>query len=466
MAADAAGDLELKVLSSTTGELLAAFAADASSTVAQAARRVAEASSASSWMDFRLLRGADVLRSGSTLHEALGGARGVVELTAIALPVARVEVPCTVMDACMLPTSGDVVLACQGSLRPQQPAPPVLGDDHGESSSIWLWRLSAASGWSLSAAVLLARRYGCVLEDMKPSWDLEEDQVDLWTLEQIEAGERDGVIPFPAKLKEHQMVHLHAHSEDYAIFSWNQSDYFGGRGCIDRLDLASGQVVTVARVFDVWDVTTDRDGRIFCTTCYDGTDILQIQGGTVLEPGHPEEMVCPGHHRILANTTGLGFDLCFDRALGGLVASCSRFCQPFCFFAVCPPDSSCLAAARQQPGAKVLASFRAEEDDRTPGDRASPWVCVRLPPPAGAMEGRDLHSERLQLVAHDGRVTHVGTLDPMAGRQDVHSVQLVAGAGGGAGSGAQPEVTESDRPVEALAAAPGRPLVLITRADG
>lgn len=458
MATDGKGDVALKVLSSTTGDLLAAFSTDASSTVRQAARRVAEASSVSSWMDFQLIRGRDVLRNSSTLHEALGGERGAVELTALALPVARIEVPYKVMDVCVLPKSGDLILASQGSLLLSQPAPPVVGDDHGESSSIWLWRLSAASGWSLSAAVLLARLFGCVPGALKPSWDCPEDQADLWTAEQIEVGESTGVIPFPAKLKKQQGLRLHAHSEDHAIYSWNQSDYIGGMGFIDRIDLASGQVVSISKVCDVWDLTTDpQDGRIFCTTCYDGTDIMQIEGATVLVPERPDEMYTASH-KILANAPGIGFDLCFDSALGGLVASCSRFEKPFCFFAVCRPGSDGLAAASSQPGAQVTEALRSPEEDRTPGNRSSPWSCVKLPSHDGAMAERDLHSEELHLAAHGGCVTYLGPLS-----KAVHGACLV-NLGVSAALEKYLEVTESEEPIDAFAITPDQKLLLVSSA--
>ena len=57
------------------------------------------------------------------------------------------------------------------------------------------------------------------------------------------------------------------HSARFALVAWNKDGYLGGGGQVDRLDVETGELVTLARVWDVWGVTTCPAGRIFCTTC-------------------------------------------------------------------------------------------------------------------------------------------------------------------------------------------------------
>lgn len=374
----ACGQVELTI-TGMAGEVLANFTAAGTSTVAEVACRLAELAPGPSSLLYRLIKGTDVLADESTIQDAVGV--GKVVLRACALPVLSLPLP-GVSGVATLPGSGDYILAATGDLGTGYTG-GAQGTDEGADCPLWLWRLRSETGWAPEEAVLLTRRRCCTHEELQKVWvgcrDILQKQGRIEQPYEKDELADETAIPYPRKLRERFRAYLHAHDDRYVLVAWNQSDYIGGCGYVDRLDLETLEIVRMARIHDLWGVTTDpRDGTIFGVTCYDGTDVMQIAGCTVYAPDpDPVATIMAGAHRILAQPINppMEYGMAFVPALGGLVVFGRT---DGVLLLICPPDSPGLRQAQGLEGAEITESLRPPADDRTPGDRSSPWVCVRL----------------------------------------------------------------------------------------
>lgn len=222
--------------------------------------------------------------------------------------------------------------------------------------------------------MLLARLLDCNYTDMRECWNHARNSGDCdpWTTIEVEAGDEHG-IPYPSKLQGSSRASVCGHNDQFVVMGWNANQYFSVGGHIDRLDVESGEIMPLASVPDIWGVATDpRDGRIFCVTCYDGIDLLLMQGSSVLEPNRGSGV----QPLILAQAGGyLGWGVAFDVALGAVV---SRSHRNGCFYVISPQENEMLSQLCSLEGAVVVDALRPPADDCTPGDRSQPWVCLQI----------------------------------------------------------------------------------------
>mmetsp|Transcript_22336 Transcript_22336/g.56905 ORF Transcript_22336/g.56905 Transcript_22336/m.56905 type:complete len:490 (-) Transcript_22336:134-1603(-) len=415
------GELFLRV-TTFSGTELAAFTAIAESTIFQATRRVAELAAGHPGQVYELIMGSEVLDGTQCLAEALGQTKGTVELQAVAQPaVILLGIP-GVLAGTQLPTSGDVIIATAGHLG--IPA-PVQAKGHEDSApEIWLWRLTKSSSWRVQDAELLSRVSSVSPAELKKTWDFEktafekaraQKQAELgvggrgvgkedlkgfdyetYSYEELQADQDDGCNKFPERAKA-RAPFLHTHDDRAVLLAWNRSDWFGGIGLIKRLDPSTGDLVDVARISDLWAVTTDpSDGSLFCTTCYDGFCVQKLAGAIIWDAMPPDGRQT---WQILAQPlTRCHYGLAFDRTFGALVLP-HREAETFAV--LCPQGSDAFLRIAALEGVTVVEALRPPEDDRTPGDRSSPWQLAVVRAPGGA--AGQLHTGSIQ--ADGGYVT-------------------------------------------------------------
>ncbi|CAK9088899.1 unnamed protein product [Durusdinium trenchii] len=220
------------------------------------------------------------------------------------------KIPCNldVLAAAFIPNSDDLLMVTKGNITAVKDEEiPALGDND-PTGILWFWRLFRAEQWSFLSASLVARRSPCLSNNaLMELWAEEKDKEEFesyspWTKEEVEEQKRTGIIKWGKKFVDQAGLYLRIHDESHAVFTWNQSDILGGCGNVDRLDLATGEVTNRGRIWDAWDVTTDSSGRIFYTSCYDGTDVHLLKDTTLLQPS--SEKPTP---TFIVSQTALGF---------------------------------------------------------------------------------------------------------------------------------------------------------------
>eukprot|EP00913_Durusdinium_trenchii_P033321 g31195.t1 len=294
--------LPSKITSSGSGEVLALLELDRAILVEQVLKDLARSTEAP-FRAYTLLHNDRPLLPTECLRDIFEGDEAT--LTAVALPMLRSS------DKCEIPALGD----------------------NDPTGILWFWRLFRAEQWSFLSASLVARRSPCLSNNaLMELWAEEKDKEEFesyspWTKE--EEQKRTGIIKWGKKFVDQAGLYLRIHDESHAVFTWNQSDILGGCGNVDRLDLATGEVTNLGRIWDAWDVTTDSSGRIFYTSCYDGTDVHLLKDTTLLQPSSEK----PTPTFIVSQTVGLGFNLCFDATLKVLVTSS----RDGAFFVISPP---------------------------------------------------------------------------------------------------------------------------------
>lgn len=363
--------LSLSILSSGSGDVLAALSVEASLQVEQVQKQLAEATT-DYWRAYQLLHGARALQPSERLADIFGEALEGT-LVAVKQPLLRISCPCEVLSAGFLPESQDLLLVTKGNITSfKDDEVKVLGDDV-DSPVFWFWRLRSSDAWSLEKATLLARTWPLASNKLlQQVWEEEKDaeieNYSPWSKEEVEEQKRSGIIKLSAKITDSAAIFMRVHDESYAVFSWNQSDYFGGCGFLERLELETGKVSRLGGLWDAWDIATDPSGQCFYTSCYDGTDVHRI-AATVTEPSTERNT------QILSQAVGLKFHLCYDASLKVLVASGG---EGGCFLLAPPGQGS---GVMKMKGAEVAQSIRPDNDDHTPGDKTSPWETVKMPLP-------------------------------------------------------------------------------------
>eukprot|EP00435_Cladocopium_sp_Y103_P031216 s1274_g7.t2 len=356
--------LSLSILSSGSGDVLAVLSVEASLQVEQVQKQLAEATK-DYWRAYQLLHGARALQPSEHLVDIFG--EGTLEATLVAVkqPLLRISCPCEVQSAGFLPESRDLLLVTKGNITGlKDDEVKVLGDDVN-CPVFWFWRLRSSDAWSLEKATLLARTWP--LTDNKilqQVWEEEKDaEIEAyspWSKEEVEEQKRSGIIKLSAKITDCAHVFMRVHDESYAVFSWNQSDYFGGCGILDRLELETGKVSRLGGLYDAWDITTDPlSGQCFYTSCYDGTDVHRL-AATVTEPSTARNT------QILSQTVGLRFNLCYDASLKVLAATGRPFPpdDSACCFWLAPPGQG--SGVMKMKGAEMAESIRPDGDETWP----------------------------------------------------------------------------------------------------
>lgn len=304
-----------------------------------------------------------------------------MQLSVLKLPRLCIRCPCQVLSAAVLPCQ-DLLLVCAGSITSTKDDHlPVVGKDEGKRSPIWIWRAKAAEGWSLDSATLLARTWPVLnMAELQALFESAEDRADILTDAEIEEYERTRTADFwPSKWKAWLHTSVAVYSDEFAALAWNQSDYLGGCGVIQRLNLQTGEILRWGSFYDLWDIVAEpKTGKLILSTCYDGTDLVALGDECDLTNAAPQADMRP-NACIKSQTVGLGYSLTHDSALGVLVASG----QDAHFFVVGPADAPGLQFAKTAPGAAVVDSMRPPRDDHTPGDRTQPWESVKIPSPDG-----------------------------------------------------------------------------------
>ncbi|CAK9088901.1 unnamed protein product [Durusdinium trenchii] len=281
------------------------------------------------------------------------------------------KIPCNldVLAAAFIPNSDDLLMVTKGNITAVKDEEiPALGDND-PTGILWFWRLFRAEQWSFLSASLVARRSPCLSNNaLMELWAEEKDKEEFesyspWTKEEVEEQKRTGIIKWGKKFVDQAGLYLRIHDESHAVTN---------RG----------------RIWDAWDVTTDSSGRIFYTSCYDGTDVHLLKDTTLLQPSSEK----PTPTFIVSQTVGLGFNLCFDATLKVLVTSS----RDGAFFVISPPGEGRLDVGEGLP------SIRPPGDDHTPGDKTAPWDTVKILEPDGrkASTGHGFY-------AHGGRITFV-----------------------------------------------------------
>ena len=385
--------LKLTILSSGSGDLLASLVLERAQLVEEALEELTKRGSP--FRAYTLLHGDRALLPRERLGEIFGEVEEVT-LTAVALPMLRIPCSFDVIAASFIPKTEDLLLVTKGNILDlKDEEVPVLGDDV-PNAIFWFWRLFQAEQWSFASASLLARRSICVAENaLVELWEREKDsRYCPWTKEEVEEQKRSGIVKWGKNMRDSAHLYLRVHDESHAVFTWNQSDFLGGCGIMDRLDLATGQVTPLGKIWDAWDVATDPEtGRLFYTSCYDGTDVHLLKDVSVSSPrppsaAHPTQ---PTETFILSQTVGLGYSLCYDSSLKALVSSSSAKD----FFIISPPGA-------HFEGEQLPSIRAALQNDYTPGDKSAPWDTVRI---SGA-ESR-VASKKCGFHANEGCVTYV-----------------------------------------------------------
>ncbi|CAK9094838.1 unnamed protein product [Durusdinium trenchii] len=359
--------MRLKITSSGSGEVLALLELDRAILVEQVLKDLARSTEAP-FRAYTLLHNDRPLLPTECLRDIFEGDEAT--LTAVALPMLKIPCNLDVLAAAFIPNSDDLLMVTKGNITAVKDEEiPALGDND-PTGILWFWRLFRAEQWSFLSASLVARRSPCLSNNaLMELWAEEKDKEEFesyspWTKEEVEEQKRTGIIKWGKKFVDQAGLYLRIHDESHAVFTWNQSDILGGCGNVDRLDLATGEVTNLGRIWDAWDVTTDSSGRIFYTSCYDGTDVHLLKDTTLLQPSSEK----PTPTFIVSQTVGLGFNLCFDATLKVLVTSS----RDGAFFVISPPGEGRLDVGEGLP------SIRPPGDDHTPGDKTAPWDTVKI----------------------------------------------------------------------------------------
>eukprot|EP00439_Symbiodinium_sp_Y106_P063385 s2891_g9.t2 len=371
--------LTLKIFSSSTGDLITDASLSAASTLQELGPQVSAAMGVSPWTELRFLHGSRVLEKTEVLGSLEPGA-AEVQLSVLKLPRLCFRLPCNVLSAAALPCH-DLLLVCTGSITSTKDDHlTVVGKDEGLRSPIWIWRAKAAEGWSLDSATLLARTWPVTSMATLQALFESADRSDILTDSEIEEYRRTGTANFwPSKWKDMLHMSIAVYSDKFAALAWNQTDYLGGCGVIQRLNLQTGEILRWGAFYDLWDIVAEPNtGKLFLSTCYDGQDIVALGDECDLTNAEAQADMRP-KGCIKSQAVGIGCSLTHDSALGVLVASG----QDASFFVVGPADTPGLQFAKTAPGAAVVDSIRPPGDDHMPGDKTQPWESVSIPSPDG-----------------------------------------------------------------------------------
>lgn len=436
--------MEVRVVA-LSGKELATFSVEASCTVAEVARKTAAAAGPWPGSVYALMLGDRVLEISDTLAQAVGQAAGLLELQAVASPCVVLELP-DVKGAAQLPGTGDLVIATHGPLVGAAGSSVPRGSDVADgvaACEFWIWRLTKASGWSVSSGELVARISSVQLYEVLNYWRAERSSSRdpcLFSAEVLAGDVQDVRLPDEGKCPS---LLMHVHSDAAVVLAWNRRDYWGGQGIIRRLDLPSGEVTHVANVSDLVGVATNpADGTIYCKTCYDGSCILRLQGGSILQPGNPAE-----HEWFMTvQLPILGHGLAYDAKLGILVTDHNRS-----FFAACPPDSPFFEHLASAPGVGVLEALRPLDEDHTPGNRSAPWRLLELQLAHPQSHKQTAQSHDASLFVDAGVLIY---LEP-AMRETVLTVPLVPPPGGWMPGSQDVTVTKLGAAAQLLCFSPG-----------
>ena len=398
--------LNLKIFNSSTGDLITVVSLSAASKLAELCKEVTAAMGASPWTDLRFLYGSRVVEKTEVLGSLEPGTTEL-QLSVLKLPRLCFHCACDVLAAAPLPCE-DLLLACTGNITStEDDQVRVVGNDEGVRSPIWIWRAKAADGWSLHSATLLVRTWPVTsMSLLQDTLETFSDRSEILEAFEVVEFNRTGTWDFwPSKWKHYLHMSIAVYSDEFAALAWNQNDYLGGEGVIQRLNLQTGELVRWATNYDLNDIVAEPEtGKLFLTTCYDGADIVALGDECDLTNAAAHTDMRPNAY-IKSQAIGLGGSLSHDSALGVLVASG----QDASFFVVGPADAPGLQLAKLAPGATAVDSIRPPGHDHTPGDKTQPWESVRIPSPDG---DEDCALSNLHCV--NGVVTYLANKMPVA----------------------------------------------------
>ena len=393
--------LTLKIFNASTGDLIVVVSRSAASKLQELGPEVTAAMGAPPWTDLRFLSGSRVVEKTEVLGSLEPGATEL-QLSVLKLPRLCLRCPCDVLAAAALPCQ-DLLLACTGNITSSKDDQvPVVGNDGGLRSPIWIWRVQAADGWSLDSASLLARTFPVTSREyfqvFLEQWS---DRSEILEPHEILELTRTGTADFwPEKWNQYLHMSIAVYSDEFAALAWNQTDYLGGEGVIQRLNLQTGEILRWAATHDINDIVAEpKTGKLFLTTCYDGDDILALRDECDLTNAAAQADMRTNAY-IKSQAVGLGSSLSHDSALGVLVATS----HDASFFVVGPADAPGLQYAKTAPGATVVDSIRPGED-ATPGDKTQPWESIRIPLPDGDEDDEGCALSKLHCL--NGVVTYL-----------------------------------------------------------
>ena len=241
--------------------------------------------------------------------------------------------------------------------------------------------------------------------------------------------------PYPESRRRKMAAFIHVHSARFALVAWNLDGYIGGGGRVHRLDVHTGELELLAKVTDIWSVTTcPRTGRVFVVTCYDGWVVQALAGSVETTPETGGLFNAAPQPTLLASVEGPG--LAFAR---GVLFSAS----PNAAFLIAPPGEVVDGVSSDE-----VVPLKRPPEDNTPGDRSSPWTCYRLLPPHPFQKRPGLWKDMFPEFQHQFVGVRGRTLTVLQGSELI-SIDLSA----------------RDAADDALVRA-ARPAVVVARADG
>eukprot|EP00931_Biecheleriopsis_adriatica_P016627 TRINITY_DN12207_c0_g1_i2.p1 TRINITY_DN12207_c0_g1~~TRINITY_DN12207_c0_g1_i2.p1 ORF type:complete len:483 (+),score=83.84 TRINITY_DN12207_c0_g1_i2:38-1486(+) len=408
----------LKIKLALTGESVAEFPASSGCKLSIVCEKLREIRPVPLGLDYELSFGDNLLQPDSYVGKICKESKPgeALELQARVCQVGSIVLP-GVTGVAELPESGDLIVASSADITGGRPL-KATGQDDGQSSYMWLFRLKKSYGYALQHATLLCRRQCYTTEELWQHWNECVDWlktgdrgIPAWDDDVIEQfGETPEALPHTFRLEVRTC--LHAHNEKYVLVAWNKELPAESRGVVDRLDTETGEIKCIAKTPIISKAVSDpRDGTVFCSIVCVVSEILQLRGTTVTNPN------CDGQkaeENLVVADMGPAFD--FDAEfLGGCLVAPSKGSRSRSrsIIVALPPEADRAEALKF--GAVECSSPL--ERTPLPGDKTTPWHIMNFPE---AMPAYMDHEE----LAFSSKAGKVMALDNQA--QTVHVASLGA----------------------------------------